>query len=295
MNRETLAAIDIGSNAIRLQINYIEENGTKVDFKRAAFVRVPIRLGEDVFTSGKISDEKRAKMGEAMQSFAALMRTFNVRDYRACATSAMREAANGKEVIEAIKENAGINIEIISGREEAATIFEAGDIAGLMDSDHTYLYIDVGGGSTEITVYANRQMVFSESFPIGTVRMLSGAVGKEELRVFKEWLEKEALPYAPVAIIGSGGNINKIQRLLGKKDRESLRHVELRLLYEQLKDMTYEERIKNMGMKEYRADVIMPALKIFITAGKACHVDKVIVPRIGLADGIIHQLYHKSL
>ncbi|MFI3286967.1 MAG: hypothetical protein R3Y61_00660 [Rikenellaceae bacterium] len=294
MNRETLAAIDIGSNAIRLQISYIEESGSKVEFKRAVFVRVPIRLGEDVFTSGSIGEEKREKMSEAMASFAALMKTFNVRAYRACATSAMREAANGKEILEDISARNGIDIEIISGREEAETIFEAGDIAGLMDSDHTYLYIDVGGGSTEITVYANRQMVFSESFPIGTVRMLSGAVGKEELRVFKAWLEKEALPYAPVAIIGSGGNINKIQRLLGKKDRELLRHVELRLLYEQLKEMTYEQRMKNMGMKDYRADVILPALKIFISAGRACHIDKIIVPRLGLADGIINQLYRKG-
>ncbi len=295
MNRETLAAIDIGSNAIRLQISYVEKHGSKVDFKRAAFIRVPIRLGEDVFTSGKISEDKFKKMGEAMSSFAELMKVFNVKDYRACATSAMREAQNGEELTEFILENYGIQIEIISGREEAETIFEAGDIAGLMNSDQTYLYIDVGGGSTEITVYANQQMVFSESFPIGTVRMISGAVGKDELQLFKEWLEKEALPYAPVAIIGSGGNINKVQRLLGKKERtEPIRYVEMRILYDQLKDMSYEERIRNMEMKPYRADVIMPALKIFITASKACHIDKVLVPRIGLADGIINQLYRKN-
>ncbi len=294
MERETLGAIDIGSNAIRLQITYVEKLGSKVDFKRAAFLRVPIRLGEDVFSTGEIGEFKFKKMGEAMSSFRQLMTTFNVKDYRACATSAMREAKNGKELIDYVSQECGIDIEIISGREEAQTIFEAGDIAGLMDSDNTYVYMDVGGGSTEITVYSNRQMVFSESFPIGTVRMLSGAVGKEELTKFKEWLEKEALPYAPVAIIGSGGNINKIQRLLGKKDKENLRYIELRLLYEQLKDMSYEERMKNMGMKEYRADVILPALKIFITAAKACHIDKYIVPRIGLADGIIHQLYKKN-
>lgn len=296
MNRETLAAIDIGSNAIRLLINYIEKEGSKVQFKRAAFVRVPIRLGEDVFTIGKISDEKMTQLGEAMVSFSHLMRTFKVKAYRACATSAMREAANGAEVREAIAVKCGINIEIISGKEEAETIFEAGDIAGLMNSDQTYLYIDVGGGSTELTIYANRQMVRNESFPIGTVRMISGAVSKDETKRFKDWITEVALPYGPVAIIGSGGNINKIQRLLGKKDKEeSLRYVEMRILYDQLKEMTYEERIKNMGMKDYRADVIMPALKIFLTGAKYCHIDKVMVPRIGLADGIIYQLYHKHI
>lgn len=295
MNRETLAAIDIGSNAIRLQISYVEKHGSKIDFKRAAFIRVPIRLGEDVFTSGRISEDKFKKMGEAMSSFAELMKVFNVKDYRACATSAMREAQNGGELTEFVRKNYGINIEIISGREEAQTIFEAGDIAGLMDSDHTYLYIDVGGGSTEVTLYAERGMVFSESFPIGTVRMISGAGGKEELRAFKEWLEREVLPYKPIKIIGSGGNINKVQRLLGKKEKsDPIRYVEMHILYEQLKDMSYEERIRNMEMKPYRADVIMPALKIFLTASKACHINKVLVPRIGLADGIINQLYRKN-
>ncbi len=295
MDRQTLAAIDIGSNAIRLLINYVENQGSRVDFKRAAFVRVPIRLGEDVFTTGEIGERKRERLCDAMKGFKALMQTFNVQAYRACATSAMREARNGGEVIDYILKQSGINIEIISGKEEAQTIFEAGDIAGLMNSDQTYLYVDVGGGSTEVTVYANHKPVMSESFPIGTVRMISEAVGKDEFRNFREWLQTKALPYSPVAIIGSGGNINKIHKLLGKKDnRESLRYVELKILYGQLKSMSYDERINNMGLNAYRADVIMPALKIFLTSSKVCKIDKIIVPKIGLADGVIHHLYEQN-
>lgn len=166
MNRETLAAIDIGSNAIRLLINYVEQSGA-VDFKKAAFIRVPIRLGEDVFIEGSIGDEKRDKLCEAMQAFAHLMKTFNVQQYRACATSAMREAKNGTEVIEYVHQKSGINIEIISGTEEAETIFEAVDLSVVMNADKTYLYVDVGGGSTEVTIYSNHRRVVSESFPLG--------------------------------------------------------------------------------------------------------------------------------
>lgn len=293
MNRETLAAIDIGSNAIRLLINYVEQNGT-VEFKKAEFIRVPIRLGEDVFTQGRVGDLKRDKLCEAMQAFSYLMKTFNVKHYRACATSAMREAENGAEIVDYIRLNSGVNIEIISGKEEAETIFEAGDIAGLMNADKSYLYVDVGGGSTEITIYSNHQRSTSESFPLGTVRMISDAVNKGEMKRFKEWLNEVADPYNPVAIIGSGGNINKVHKLLGKKDKESLRYVEVKLLYGQLDAMNYEERIRKFGLNTYRADVIMPAMKIFLTVAKACKIDEIIVPKIGLADGIIHKLYNQN-
>ncbi len=293
MNRETLAAIDIGSNAIRLLINYIEKSSKVVSFKKAAFLRVPIRLGEDVFTQGKISDEKRKKLCEAMTSFEHVMRTFYVRDYRACATSAMREAKNGAEIVEYIREKSGINIEIITGKEEAETIFEAGDIAGLMEHDESYIYVDVGGGSTEITLYSDHKRVSSESFPLGTVRTISDAVDKNEMKRFKKWLEDVALPLKPVAIIGSGGNINKVHKLLMKKDQESMRYIELKLLYNQISDLSYDERVKNMGLNTYRADVIAPAIKIFLTVAKCCKVDEIMVPKVGLADGIIHHLYNR--
>ncbi len=293
MNKETLAAIDIGSNAIRLVINYIE-NGSKPTFKKAAFLRVPLRLGEDVFTIGEIGEEKRAKLCEAMTSFKAVMTTYNVQKYRACATSAMREARNGAEVVEFIREKCGVNIEIISGQEEAKTIFEAGDVAGLMNSRDSYIYVDVGGGSTEVTIYSSGKRATSESFPLGTVRTISDAVDKNESKRFKRWLEDVALPYRPVAIIGSGGNINKVHKLLSKKDGEPIRYIELKLLYNHISDMTYDERVRNMGLNTYRADVIVPAMKIFNTVAKCCKINEILVPKVGLADGIIHHL-HASL
>lgn len=293
MNRETLAAIDIGSNAIRLLINYIEINGS-VNYKKAAFIRVPIRLGEDVFTIGAISDEKRAKMCDAMLSFAHLMRTFNVKDYRACATSAMREATNGAEVVEYIKEQSGIDIEIITGIEEAKTIFESGSIERYIPRDTNYIYVDVGGGSTEVTVYSGSRRVTSESFRLGTVRTISEGINKSEYKEFKEWLERIALPFKPVAIIGSGGNINKSHKLLSKRDGESIKYGELRDMYDTLKALSYEQRIKQYGLNTYRADVIVPAMKIFLTAAKVCKINDIIAPRIGLADGIIHQLHRRK-
>lgn len=290
MTRDTLAAIDIGSNALRLLINYVEKNGS-TEFKKAAFIRVPVRLGEDVFVSGTIGEEKRSRLVEAMVSFAHLMRMFDVKAYRACATSAMREAANGEQIVASIAEASGIAVEIISGRQEAETIFEAGDIAGLMGSDKSYLYVDVGGGSTEVTLYSDHRRTLSESFALGTVRMISGAVDPEERVRFKKWLKAVRNEYKPVAIIGSGGNINKTHKLLGKKEREPLRLVEIELLAEQLAGMSLEERIQKMGLNDYRADVILPALEIFTAAAKGCRINEVIVPKIGLADGIIHSLW----
>ncbi len=236
--KETLAAIDIGSNAIRLVVNYVDSSN-KVAFKKAAFLRVPIRLGEDVFTAGEISAAKRQRLCEAMTSFSHVMKIYNVTKFRACATSAMREAKNGAEVVDYIKRESGIPIEIISGQEEAKTIFEAGDVAGLMNSRDSYIFVDVGGGSTELTIYSNNKRATSESFRIGTVRTISDAVDKNEPKRFKKWLEEVALPYRPTAIIGSGGNINKVHKLLMKKDKESIRYIELKLLYNQINEMTH--------------------------------------------------------
>jgi exopolyphosphatase/guanosine-5'-triphosphate,3'-diphosphate pyrophosphatase len=297
MTKETFAAIDIGSNAIRLLVSYVERNGA-TEFKKAAFIRVPVRLGEDVFTTGDIGPEKGRRLIEAMQGFAHLIRAFDVRAYRACATSAMREAAGGPALVEEIRRASGLTVEIISGQQEAETIFEAGDIAGLMNSDKRYLYVDVGGGSTEVTVYSNRRRAFSESFALGTVRMLSGKVEQDEMERFKDCLKDIRQKYAPVAIIGSGGNINKAHKMLSKKEKDKndpLHYVELKLLFEQLNEMSYEERMEKFGLNDYRADVIIPALEIFLTACRAGRIDEIIVPRIGLVDGIIHQLYRRSI
>ncbi len=292
MNRETIGAIDIGSNAIRLLINYVEsENNDSVAFKKAAFIRVPIRLGEDVFTSGEIGTEKLERLEHAMVSFSYLLKSFKVARYRACATSAMRDANNSDEVVKHIREKAGIPIEIISGKEEASIIFEAGMLADMMDKRRGYLYVDVGGGSTEVTIYSRGKKVDSESFPLGTVRMISNAIEKSEWKRFKKWLDECAAKYKATAIIGSGGNINKIHKILNKKENEHIRYVELQLLYEQLENMSYEERVHNLGLNSYRADVIIPALKIFTAVCNVCKINNVIVPKKGLADGIIHKLY----
>ncbi len=293
MNRETIAAIDIGSNAIRLLINYIEQDKGFIAFKRAAFIRVPIRLGEDVFTQGVIGDVKKERLSKAMVSFSHVMDTFNAKAYRACATSAMREAGNGKEIVEYIKETSGISIDIISGTEEAETIFKAGSFANLMGEDDSYIFVDVGGGSTEVTIYSNHERVMSKSFPLGTVRMISDAVDKAEWKEFKRWLSDVVAAHKPTAIIGSGGNINKIHKLLQKKEREVIKYAEMKEMYEQMKLLSFDERIRMFKLNAYRADVIMPAMKIFTTCCKCCSISDVVVPKVGLADGVIHELYHK--
>ncbi|MCC8089370.1 MAG: hypothetical protein LIO79_08960 [Rikenellaceae bacterium] len=295
MDRETLAAIDIGSNAIRLLINYVEKYKDETEFKKAAFVRVPIRLGEDVFTSGNVGKVKSGTLTEAMKAFSSLMKTFNVVDYRACATSAMREAGNGKDLIKNIAKETGIYIEIISGIEEAETIYAGEGLSQVYNKDNSYLYVDVGGGSTEIIVYYDHDIAESHSFPLGTVRIISGAADMNEFKKMKKWLRTVEKKYSPKAIIGSGGNINKAFKLLNKKDRESVSFTELNNLFKKLSALSYDERVEQLRLNIYRADVIIPALKIFTTIGKECGIVEYIIPKVGLSDGIIRQLYAKQM
>lgn len=288
---DTLAAIDIGSNAIRLLVSNIETYKTQQEFKKLAFVRVPIRLGEDVFTTRMIGPEKQQRLSDALVGFAYIMKSFRVLDFRAYATSAMREALNGADVVEQIYKLSGIRIEIISGEQEADTIYAAGGLKQILSSSQTFLYVDVGGGSTEVIVYSDGSKIEARSFRLGTVRMLTGMVDDAEMDAFKSWLKEVAKQYSPTCIIGSGGNINKVQRLLGKKDSEPFSFVELSSLYKTLKAMSYEERVLELNLNTYRADVIVPALKIFYTVAKTCKIQEIAVPRLGLADGIIKQLY----
>lgn len=295
MSTYTFGAIDIGSNAIRLLIDTVEEYPDQVEFKKIAFLRVPIRLGEDVFTRGEVSAEKREKLCEAMEGFAHIMKAYGVQDYRAYATSAMREAKNGTELAGYIRKKSGIPIEIISGETEAETIYANG-LADMLATDKTYLYVDVGGGSTEVIVYSDRAKVDARSFALGTVRILSDAVDKEEMKKFKKWLAGIGDKYRPTALIGSGGNINKVQKLLNKKDRENISRPELDMLYRYIKSFSFAERVHTMRLAAYRADVIVPAMKIFLTVCNQCHVEEIIVPKMGLSDGIIRTLYaqHKK-
>ncbi|MCC8186159.1 MAG: hypothetical protein LIP08_01255 [Bacteroides sp.] len=294
MSFHTFAAIDIGSNAIRLLINNIEEGKGVPEFKKIAFLRVPIRLGEDTFSKGFIDENKAERLHEALSGFAHIMRAYQVSSYMACATSAMRDAGNGEQIVREIRENSSIDIRIISGKEEAEMIFQAGKLNAVIEPDKNYLYVDVGGGSTEIVLYSRQTKVDSRSFQIGTVRMLADKVSKEEKNNFKEWLKNVYEKYAPLYIIASGGNINKIHKMLGKTSKDVLLYTELRMLYDMMKELTYEERIHNFKLNNYRADVIIPAMKIFLTAGKACKVNQIYVPKVGLADGIIHHLYREQ-
>lgn len=290
------AAIDIGSNAIRLLVSQVSEYEKGVLFKKLSLVRVPIRLGEDVFETGEISKDKIQKLIDAITGYNYLLSAYDVLDVRACATSAMREAENGKEVIDLIKKETGITIEIISGEKEAAIIFDAG-LSSLVDLEKTYLYIDVGGGSTEITLFSEGNVLNSKSFKIGTVRLLKNKVEEEEWQCLKQWLienlKKHKIEYA----IGSGGNINKLIKLVpdNKKKDMFINYDELEILHRDLAGLSVEERMEKYALKSDRADVISIATNIFLTIMNCSKIDKVLVPKFGLADGLVRNLYKDSL
>ena len=292
MKLHKLAAIDIGSNAIRLLVhNVIEEKDERPIFKKSSIIRVPIRLGQDVFSKGKISKENEHRMIEAMKAFRLLMNVNDVEAYRACATSAMREAVNGDALRKKILEQSGINIEIIDGREEA-TIISSTDLHELIEKEKSYLYVDVGGGSTEFTVFANGKIIHSKSFKVGTVRLLNKMVSEDTWKEVKTWIQKCTKDLPKLSIIGSGGNINKLHKMSGRKVDQSLSYLWLNAQYQFLNSLSYKDRIKILGLNPDRADVIIPATKIFLSAGKWSGAKKIHVPKIGLSDGIIKTLYY---
>jgi exopolyphosphatase/guanosine-5'-triphosphate,3'-diphosphate pyrophosphatase len=284
------AAIDIGSNAVRLLFSNVVEEGKNVIFKKSSLIRVPVRLGDDAFINGKISSKKIDKLVKTMSAFKNLMEVHEVIDYQACATSAMREACNGKEIVELIKNQVGIEIEIIDGKREAEIIY-SNQIVEILEDDRNYLYVDVGGGSTEITLFSNRKMVESHSFNIGTIRMLSKKVTDEDFKGMKTWLKTLKTNKKEVSVIGSGGNINKIFKISGKKDNQFLVLDELNEINKFLNYYTIDERIKVLGLNPDRADVIIPASEIFLKIMKWTGAKSIIVPTFGISDGIIHQVY----
>ena len=290
-------AIDIGSNAVRLLIKCVEEDEQgKVFFSKVLLLRVPLRLGFDVFAMGKISETKEKNMLRLMKVFHHLMKIYDVEDYRACATSAMRDAKNGKDIIKRIKKKTGIRIEIIDGQEEAKMIYN-NHIECMEDRNGNYMYVDVGGGSTEINLLTNGELVWSVSYNIGTVRMLSNAVKEGTWQQMEEELMKVTEGVAAINIIGSGGNINKLFRLADKKDKklQRLPVSSLQTVYDVLKPLTPEERVEAFSLKQDRADVIVPAAEIFLKIAEVVHAEYIYVPVIGLSDGIIDNLYAKSL
>ena len=295
MKSDILAAIDIGSNAVRLLINNVEIRGNEYDFKKIAYLRVPIRLGEDVFTRRRVSALKAGRLLAAMQGFSHIMRAYAVCGFRACATSAMRDAANGLALAKAIRKKSGIDIEIVSGRQEAELIYLASALQTL-ENERCCLYVDVGGGSTELVIYAERRIQFHDSFQIGTVRMLGNAVEEAEKLRFTRCLEKIGRQYTPEDIVASGGNINKTHKILGKKSNESILPNEIEALCAELKALDIEERGRVFGLKDYRADVIVPALEIFIhICGQCPSIRNIAVPKVGLADGLIRDMHKKRL
>jgi len=289
------AAIDIGSNAVRLLIStIIEEEGKPARFKKNSLVRVPIRLGANVFLNKTISKENIDRLQDTMLAFKLLMKSHKVFAYKACATSAMREAENGKEVVKEIYKKSRISIDIIDGNEEA-TIIAATDINDYIDKDRNYLYVDVGGGSTEFSVFHNAKKISSRSFKIGTVRLLNDIVKKKTWNNLEEWIKENTKDYEKVDVIGSGGNINKIFKISGKGASKPLTYFYLTAYYKKLKSYTYEERITRLNLNQDRADVIIPATRIYLSAMKWGRAKHIYVPKIGLSDGIIKSVYHETV
>lgn len=297
MGKVNYAAIDIGSNAVRLLIKSIDREAVQEKkIKKVMMLRVPLRLGFDVFSIGELSEKKADKLRRLMKAFRQLMKIYDVDDYRACATSAMRDARNGRTIIKKIEKDTGIRIEIIDGQEEARMIYN-NHIECMEDRLGNYMYVDVGGGSTEINLLTNGELVWSVSYNIGTVRMLSNAVKEGTWQQMEEELMKVTEGVAAINIIGSGGNINKLFHLADKKDKklQRLPVSSLQTVYDVLKPLTPEERVEAFSLKQDRADVIVPAAEIFLKIAEVVHAEYIYVPVIGLSDGIIDNLYAKSL
>jgi len=289
------AAIDIGSNAMRLLItNIVEQDGKESQFNKNSLVRVPIRFGQDSFTVGEISEESIARMIDAMKAFRLLMKVHKVEKYLAFATSAMREANNAFEVVDIINKESDIKIEIIDGKKEA-TIIASTDLHHLLKTDKTYLYVDVGGGSTEFSLFSNGKIVVSKSFKAGTVRFLNEMVSEAVWKEMENWIKTNTKDYDDVTLIGSGGNINKLFKMSGKALEKPLSYIYLNSQYAFLNSLTYEQRISELGLNPDRADVIIPATQIYLNAMKWSGARNIYVPKIGLSDGIVKAMYYGKI
>lgn len=288
-----LAAIDIGSNAARLLItDVIASPQAGPDFIKMALIRVPLRLGFDVFDKGEISASREEKIIKTIKSYKLLMDVYDVKHLKACATSAMRDAANGEEIIRKVKAETGIQIHIISGQEEASFIYE-NHVAENMSKDESYLYIDVGGGSTELTFFSDGKLIFKESFNIGTIRLLKNQVTEAQWDSMKEFIKNKTKGYHHVTAIGSGGNINKIFSISKRKDGKPLFLDQLRDYYKEFSSLSMPQRMSLYKMREDRADVLVPALLIYINVMRWADAQEIFVPKIGLADGLVQSLYEE--
>ena len=288
-----LAAIDIGSNAARLLITeVIDSNKEHVIFNKLNLIRVPLRLGFDVFETKMISPEKTKMLVQTLKAFRHLINAYEVEAIKACATSAMRDALNTDKILSIVKKETGLDIEVISGEMEANIVYE-NHIAENLDKDHSYMYIDVGGGSTEISVFGNGKLTFKKSYNIGTIRLLKKMVTDNDWDEMKEDIKQATKNHKEVNAIGSGGNINKVFSMSKKKDGKPLSIELLRDYYKELSSFSVEERIAQYNLREDRADVIVPALQVYINAMRWAGSEEIYVPKIGLADGLIHHLWEE--
>ncbi len=288
-----LAAIDIGSNAARLLITEVNINEKGIpSFNKLNLIRVPLRLGFDVFESGEISKAKIGMVMQTMKAYKHLMNAYGVEHLKACATSAMRDAKNAADIIRKIKMETDIGIEVISGDLEANLIYE-NHVAENMDKDHSYMYIDVGGGSTELSFFSNNILTYKKSFNIGTIRLLKNMVTDKQWDDMKETLKAVTKGHKEVVAIGTGGNINKVFSMSKRKDGKPLSLELLKDYYKELSNVTLEERITKYSLREDRADVIVPALQIYVNTMRWATAEEIYVPKIGLVDGLIRHLWEE--
>lgn len=294
MKIERYAAIDIGSNAVRVLIsNVVVSPGTPPKYMKSSLVRVPIRLGQDSFTVGEISPRNIKRMVKAMKAFKLIMKVNNVKKYMACATSALREANNASEVIQEVKKKTGIEIQVIDGKREAEIIATT-NIFESINKNRTFLFIDVGGGSTEFSVLVKGERVVSKSFKVGTVRMINNMVSEKVWEEIKEWVETHTKHHTKLALLGSGGNINKLFKIAKVKEGRPLSMIKLNQLYNELNQLDYNERILQWELNPDRSDVIIPATQIYLKALQWSGASETFVPKIGLSDGMIKVLYREN-
>jgi exopolyphosphatase/guanosine-5'-triphosphate,3'-diphosphate pyrophosphatase len=287
------AAIDIGSNAVRLLIADIIENNGSVSFKKNTLIRVPLRLGDDAFLNQHISDKKAADLVKTMHAFRGLMDVYKVGDYYAYATSAMREAKNGNIVVQQIREEANIHLEIIQGQKEAKIIY-ASHAEDNIDKNKNYLYIDVGGGSTELSLFSAGELLASKSFNLGTIRILDNQDKEETWDEMRDFIREHTRQFKGIAGIGTGGNINKLYKLADEKDGAPLTYTKLKSLHNYLNSFSLKDRINVLGLNQDRADVIIPACDIYLSVMKWAGIKHMYVPSVGMVDGIIQTLIEKN-
>ena len=293
MKIKKYAAIDVGSNAIRMLVSNVINHKGKRTILKNALVRVPIRLGEDSFTSGSISKKNKKRIVKSMKAFKMLMKVHGVKDYMAYATSALREAKNGSKVVKEVLSKSGIQIEIIDGKKEAKIISNT-NVFDVVGKEKTFLYVDVGGGSTEFSILKNGKRIHSKSFKIGTVRLLNNGVSDEMWEHAQKWVKEKTKEYNKIYLLGTGGNINKLHKIAGIKDNRPITFLTLNAIYARLSKMTYEERIVELGLNPDRSDVILPATKLFLRTLNWSGAKVVYVPKVGLSDGMIRELCKKK-